>query len=151
MAVAKEGEHNLATVVDRNKKWYAVINVLDEHLTMWSWYERNRPIRKQLNELKPRKQAKFREEYHAELAMYDRACNHFDELLTEGTKLTPKAWKKERDKLTAEKDKLYKDMHKLRDNIRDVENIRKTLDELMQEETAVQKQPQKRRRDTPEL
>jgi len=31
LAVAKEGEHNLATVVDRNKKWYAVINVLDEH------------------------------------------------------------------------------------------------------------------------
>ena len=31
MAVATKGEHNLATVVDKNKKWYAVINVLDEH------------------------------------------------------------------------------------------------------------------------
>ena len=31
MAVAEKGEYNMATVVDKNKKWYAVIKVLDEH------------------------------------------------------------------------------------------------------------------------
>lgn len=148
-------------IKEKNSEFYAVrkeivnrekqIKVLENHLTMWEMYERNKYVRKQLDNVKPRKRDKFIEENHAELAMFERACNYFDELKSSGERIVPKGWKKERDKLTAEKDKLYADMRKLREDIRAVENIRKTLDEMVREEITVQKEIPKQRKDTPQL
>ncbi len=122
-------------IVDREKQ----IKVLENHLTMWEMYERNKYVRKQFDNMKPRKRDKFIEENHAELAMFERACNYFDELKSSGERIVPKGWKKERDKLTAEKDKLYTDMRKLREDIRAVENIRKTLDEMVRKKSPFRK------------
>ncbi len=127
-------------IKDKNDNYYTVrkqiverenrIKILDERLKMWEMYEENKHIRKQLDGVKPKKRDKFIEEHRSEFTLYESACNYFDELKSSGEKIVPKAWTKERDKLNVEKDNLYAEMRKLREDIKTVENIRKSLDEI---------------------
>ncbi len=109
---------------------------------MWEIYEENKHIRKHLDEVKPRKRNQFIEDHRAEFTLYESACNYFDELKSSGEKIVPKAWTKERDKLNEEKDRLYSDMRKMKEEIRTVENIRKTLDEMTKDDSIQKETPE---------
>ncbi len=138
-------------IKDKNDKYYAVrkqiverenrLKILDERLKMWETYEENKPIRKQIDEMKPKKRDKFIEEHRSEFILYEGACNYFDELKSSGEKIVPKAWTKERDKLNIEKDHLYAEMRKQRDDIKTVENIRKSLDEISKDKEIQKETP----------
>ncbi len=140
-------------IKDKNSEYYALrkqiverenrISDLDKHLTMWSMYEENKQIRRQLDKVKPKKRDKFIEDHRAQFTLYESACNYFDELKSSGEKIVPKAWTKERDRLTNEKDRLYSDMRKMKEEIKTVENIRKTLDDMTKDDIL--------QKDTPEL
>ncbi len=139
-------------IKDKNSDYYTVrkqiveresrISILDENLKMWEMYEENKQIRRQLDKVKPKKRDKFIEDHRAQFTLFESACNYFDELKSSGEKIVPKAWTKERDRLNQEKERLYSDMKKMKEEIRTVENIRKTLDDMTKDDNIQKNTPE---------
>ena len=109
------------------------ITVLDERLEMWVQYEKYKPIRQKLDKLKTGKREKYQQEHEAELAAFDTAADFLKGLKESGEKITPKAWKAEAAKLTAQKDFDYQKMRAMRDEIKAVESLRKAAERLAHE------------------
>ena len=107
--------------------------VLDERLEMWTQYQQHKPIRQKLDKLKPGKREKYQQEHRAELAAFDTAADFLKRLKESGEAITPKAWRAEAVKLTAQKDFDYQKMRDMREDIKAVENLRKTADRLAHE------------------
>ncbi len=80
------------------------LTVLDKRLEMAAQYDKCKPFRKKLNSLKPWKQARYQQEHRAELASFDTAAQFLKELKASGEAITPRAWRAEAEKLTAQKD-----------------------------------------------
>ncbi len=139
-----------AYIKEMNSNYYAIrkditncerrMKTLNERLELWGQYEKYKPVRKQLAKVKPSKREKFIEENRAALALFDRACNYFDELETAGEKVVPKSWKKELDSLTVEHKRLTEKMHWLKDELTNAENIHKALQAMAKEEIVSPKQ-----------
>ena len=119
------------------------IAVLDERLKMWEQYEKYKPIRQKLDKVKPGKQEKYQQEHSAELAAFDSAAHFLKGLKESGEKITPKAWRAEAAKLTAQKDFDYQKMRDMREDIKAVENLRKTADRLAREGQHQQKEQER--------
>lgn len=115
---------------------------LTERLTMWNRYQEYKPVRKKLDELKPKKRAAYAEEHHAELAMFESAVNYLDELKSSGEPVTPKKWQSEIERLTVQKDKGYTKMHTLRDDIKAAEKLKKAAEALISDKS-IQKDTEK--------
>ena len=107
--------------------------VLDERLEMWAQYEKYKPIRQKLDKVKPSKREKYQQEHRSELASFDAAADFLKRLKESGEAITPKAWRAEAAKLTAQKDFDYQKMRDMREDIKAVENLRKTADRLARE------------------
>ena len=114
--------------------------VLDERLEMWSQYQQQKPIRQKLDKLKPNKREKYQQEHRAELAAFDAAADFLKRLKESGEAITPKAWRAEAAKLTMQKDADYQKMRDMRDEIKAVENLRKSADRLAREGQHQQKE-----------
>lgn len=110
------------------------LNVLDERLKMWSHYEQYKPMRIQCDRLTGRKQERYAQEHHAELALFDTAYQYLSDLKEKGESLTPKNWRTEAKALSDQKDKLYRKMKAMRDEIKALETLRKTVDRMMRDE-----------------
>jgi ATP-dependent exoDNAse (exonuclease V) alpha subunit len=107
--------------------------VLDERLEMWAQYEKYKPICQKLDKVKPGKREKYQQEHESELATFDAAADFLKGLKESGEAITPKAWRAEATKLTAQKDFDYQKMRDMREDIKAVENLRKTADRLARE------------------
>ncbi|MDE7218256.1 MAG: conjugal transfer protein TraA, partial [Oscillospiraceae bacterium] len=107
--------------------------ILDERLEMWGQYEKYKPIRQKLDKVKPGRREQYQQEHRAELAAFDTAADFLKRLKESGEKITPKAWRAEAARLTAQKDFDYQQMRDMRDEIKAVENLRKTADRLARE------------------
>ena len=107
--------------------------VLDERLEMWAQYEKYKPIRQKLDKVKSGKREKYQQEHRAELAAFDTAADFLKGLKESGEKITPKAWRAEAARLTVQKDFDYQKMRDMREDIKAVENLRKTADRLARE------------------
>ena len=86
-----------------------------------------------MDKLKPGKREKYQQEHRAELADFDTAADFLKRLKESGEAITPKAWRAEAVKLTAQKDFDYQKMRDMRDEIKAVENLRKAADRLARE------------------
>lgn len=128
-----------------NKEYYALrgkivtaerrIKVLDEHLSMWEKYERNKGTHRQFDKMKPgRKKEQFEQKHGAELALYAAAVRYLEKLKTTGEEVTPKKWQAEADRLKAEKSVQYQKMKSMREDIKAVENLKKTAEQLARTE-----------------
>lgn len=80
---------------------------------------------------KPKKQEEYAERYRTELALYDRAERYLKEHLGNDTKLRPKAWKAEVAELTAQKDRLYSEMRKLKEEVAEAESVKKCVEQAI--------------------
>ena len=109
------------------------IAVLDERLQMWAQYQQYKPIRQKQDKVKPGKREKYQQEHESELAAFDAAADFLKGLKESGEAITPKAWRAEVTKLTAQKDFDYQKMRDMREDIKAVENLRKTADRLARE------------------
>lgn len=109
------------------------ISVLNERLEMWAQYQKYKPIRKKLDKVAPGKREQFEQRHSAELALFDAAVRYLDALKASGESITPKAWRTEAQRLTAEKDADYLKMRGMRDEIKAAETLRKTADRLARE------------------
>ena len=108
------------------------IATLTERGEMWAQYNKYKTVHKQLAKVKPEKRELF--EQRQELILYDAAARYLKELKDSGEKLTPKAWQREIDLLTAQKQMDTIDMKAMREELKAVERLRKAADQLARQE-----------------
>ena len=80
--------------------------------------------------MKPGKKGQFEQRRETELALYEAAARYLEKLKSGGEVLTPKKWRAESEKLTAQKEIHYQEMRSMREQIKAVENLRKAADQL---------------------
>ena len=110
------------------------IATLTERGEMWAQYSKYKPIRKQLATAKPEKRELFEQRHSRELILYDAAARYLKELKDSGEEITPKAWQREIDLLTAQKQVDTIDMKAMREELKAVERLRKAADQLARQE-----------------
>ena len=120
------------------------IAALNERLEMWAQYQKYKPIRQKLEKVAPAKREQFEQRHSADLVLFDAARRYLDTLKTSGEAVTPKAWRVEVQKLTAEKDADYLKMRAMREDIKAVETLRKTAEHLAREGQTQRKEEQER-------
>ena len=120
------------------------ISALNERLEMWAQYQKYKPIRQKLDKVSLGKKEQFEQQHSADLALFDAAARYLDALKTSGEKITPKAWRAEAKKLTAEKDFDYLKMRDMREDIKAVENLKKTAERLAREGQTQRREEQER-------
>ena len=94
-------------------------------------YLQYREYHKTYKQTKPKKQEEYAERYRTELALYDRAERYLKEHLGSDTKLKPKAWKAEVADLTAQKDRLYREMRKLKEETAEAETVKRCIEQVI--------------------
>lgn len=94
-------------------------------------YLQYREYHKAYKQTKPKKQEEYAERYRTELALYDRAERYLKEHLGSDTKLRPKAWKAEVADLTAQKDRLYLEVRKLKEEVAEAETVKKCVEQAI--------------------
>jgi hypothetical protein len=118
--------------------------VLDERLEMWEQYQKYKPVRQKLDKVSPGKRELFEQRYSADLALFDAAARYLDTLKASGEAITPKAWRAEAQKLTAENEADYLTMRSMREDIKAVETLKKTADRLAREGQTQRREEQER-------
>lgn len=112
---------------------------------MFQQYEKYKSIHRQYVKMKPAKQERFEQRYHAELALYDAAVRYLENLDSEGEAITPKKWRSEAEVLTAQKKLQYQELRAMREEIKAMEKLRKTAKQLEKDA-----QPKEKKRSEPE-
>ena len=106
------------------------IAILTERGEMWEQYNQYKSIHKQLAKVKPEKRELFEQRHSRELILYDAAARYLKELKDSGEEITPKAWQRGIDLLTAQKQVDTIDMKAMREELKAVERLRKAADQL---------------------
>ena len=120
------------------------LSVLNERLEMWTQYQKYKPVRQKLDKVAPGKREQFKQRHSADLALFDAAVRYLDTLKASGEAITPKAWRAEAQRLTAEKDADYLKMRAMREDIKAVETLKKTADRLAREGQTRHREEQER-------
>ena len=110
------------------------LKTLDEHISNAEKYMQYRSIYKQYKQQKPKKQEAFYEARRMELTHYEAAARYLDGVMNGRTTLPTKAWKAERDKLRAERQQLSHRYDKLKNEVKEVEQIRRNVYSIVKEE-----------------
>ena len=107
---------------------------LTERGEMWEQYNQYKSIHKQLAKVKPEKREQFEQRHSRELILYDAATRYLKELKDSGEAITPKAWQREIDQLAAGKQTDTLAMKSMREDLKAVERLRKTAEQLSRQE-----------------
>ena len=131
-------------IADMNSRYYDLrgkivkaerrIAILTERGEMWEQYNQYKPIHKQLAKVKPEKREQFEQRHSRELILYDAAAWYLKELKDNGEAITPKAWQLEIDQLAAGKQTDTLAMKSMREDLKAVERLRKTAEQLSRQE-----------------
>ena len=109
------------------------LETLDKHILQSGNYKKYRVIYKEYKAQKPKQQDAFYESHRAELTLYNAAEKYLKAHLNGHKEIPLPNWKAEHKKLTAEKDKLYKEFYHQKENVRKVELIQKSVDNVIRE------------------
>ena len=131
-------------IADMNSRYYDLrgtivkaerrIATLTERREMWEQYNQYKSIHKQLAKVKPEKREQFEQRHSRELILYDAAARYLKELKDSGEGITPKAWQREIDQLAAGKQADTLAMKSMREDLKAVEQLRKTAEQLSRQE-----------------
>ena len=110
------------------------IAVLTERGEMWAQYNEYKTVHKQLARVKPEKRELFEQRHSRELSLYDAAARYLKELKDSGEEITPKAWQREIDQLAVGKQTDTLAMKSMREDLKSVERLRKTAEQLSRQE-----------------
>lgn len=131
-------------IADINSRYYDLrgkivkaerrIAILTERGEMWEQYNQYKSIHKQLAKVKPEKREQFEQRHSRELILYDAAGRYLKELKDSGEAITPKAWQLEIDQLAAGKQTDTLAMKAMREDLKAVERLRKTAEQLSRQE-----------------
>ena len=80
------------------------------------------------------KRGQFEQRHSRELILYDAAARYLKELKDSGEGITPKAWQREIDQLTAGKQTDTLAMKSMREDLKAVERLRKTAEQPSRQE-----------------
>ena len=131
-------------IADMNSRYYDLrgkivkaerrIAILTERGEMWEQYNQYKSIHKQLAKVKPEKREQFEQRHSRELILYDAAARYLKELKDGSEGITPKAWQREIDQLAAGKQADTLAMKSMREDLKAVERLRKTAEQLSRQE-----------------
>ena len=156
-------EHNINSVEelfdvisDLNDRYYDLrgkivnaerrIAALRERLDKLKQYRSYKAVRQKLDTLNGKKRALYEEQHKAELAAFASAEKYLTALKEAGEKIKPEEWRKETERLNAEREANYKRMEDMREQIKAAENIRKDAERI-----AEWNQQEEEKRDAPSL
>ena len=114
------------------KKAERRLKVLDEHIKHSEAYLKNKAVYEHYKNTKPKKQEAYYQQHSAEIILYESADRYLKKVMNGRTNLPIKKWKAEAAQLAAEKNRLYQDFYKLRDEVREVEIIKRNMEHVMQ-------------------
>ena len=97
-----------------------------------------------MDKVAPAKREQFEQRHSADLALFDAAVRYLDALKASGESITPKAWRVDAQRLTAEKEADYLTMRAMREDIKAVETLKKTADRLAKEGQTQRREEQER-------
>jgi len=106
---------------------------LAEHIRHADNYFQHRDIYRQYRQQKPKKQAAFYEANRTGLALYEAAQQYLKPVLNGRTAIPTAAWKKEYAQCAAEKQALYAEYTRLKEEVKDAEVIRRCVENVLHE------------------
>jgi len=118
------------------------ISKLNEHLSQVDIYNQHKAVYKKYKELDPKKREAYKEKHAEEIGQYESASAYLKANLNGYGKIPEKDWRTERDKLLAERYALVDEFYKLKDDVKNVETLRRGAENIMREEVR-QQQPTK--------
>ena len=108
------------------------LKTLDVHIQKADDYFEYKPIYEEYEGIKrPKKKQAFAYKYDYEMKMYNSAKTYIDDVMNGKRPIPRKAWRKERENLTAEKDRLYQDYYTLKNEVKEIEQIKKSVYEIL--------------------
>ena len=111
------------------------LKTLNEHIRQVELYLQYKEVYTQYQQLKPKSQAAFAEKHDAGITIFESASRYLKGVMNGKPTLPIKAWRAEHSKLTAEKHRLTQAYVLLKDEVRDIELIRRTAYDIMRGET----------------
>ncbi len=137
--------HQLANkVTEINEKYYDVskeikaadrrIEALSKHLFHYDNYKNNKAVYDEFVGLKPKKQEAFYAKHAEKIGDYLTAKTYLDGVMNGRTKIPVHRWKSELETLTIERISLAERLYSLKDDVRNVEVLRKGVEGVMREE-----------------
>jgi peptidoglycan hydrolase CwlO-like protein len=106
------------------------MKTLDEHIKQTEIRREHHRDYKLYQQEKPKNKPQFFEQFRKELTLYKAAERYLKGVLNGRTSIPIKDWKAEREKLTAEKQNLRREYERLKNEVREVEIIRKTAEQI---------------------
>jgi len=110
------------------------LKTLDEHIRQAGVYQEHSKIHKIYKGLKPKDQADFYESNRAPLSLYEAAERYLKGVMNGREKIPLSTWKSECVKLTAERKQLDNRYYTLKEEIKEAEQIRKSVYSIIRQE-----------------
>jgi hypothetical protein len=107
---------------------------LNENVKQAVVFGQNKAVYSEYISLKPRKQPKFYAQHSTEITLFRATERHLKNHLKEGT-LPVKKWREEIAKLTAEKDRLYCEYYKLKNDATEIGKVKREVDGFVRIDT----------------
>ena len=114
------------------------LKTLDEHISNAEKYFQYRDIYRKYKQQKPKKQEAFYESHRMELTHYEAAERYLNAVMNGKTSIPLKSWKAEHDKLNGEKKELTRQYYALKDEVKEVEQIRRNVYRILREENGIE-------------
>lgn len=93
-------------------------------------YNQHKAVYKKYKSHDPKKRGAYKEKHVEEISQYESALTYIKENLNGYSKIPEKDWRAERDKLLAERYAHCDDYYKLREDIKNVEALRRGADSI---------------------
>lgn len=126
---------NQREIVGRLKKIDRRLKILDEHIKQSDCYFSHKKIYKEYQTLNPKNQSKFREKYRDEITQYEAAEHYLKSVLNGRYQVPITVWKEEHNQLTSERDTLNREYYSLKNEVNEVDKIRRSVYDLMKVES----------------
>jgi hypothetical protein len=106
------------------------LKTLDKHIKQSEVYAKTRAAYAEYQKQKPKDKERYYEAHRADIILHEAASRYLKEHLNGRTEILLKKWRAERGKLTAEKSVLTRKYATLKEEVRDVETVRKYAEEI---------------------
>ena len=120
------------------------LDTLNLHLHHYDIWEKHRKLNRKYNELAPKKRDEFYAMHKKELDTFKESHEYIVKVLNGNTTIPAKKWKIEQEELLAKRYSHYERYYDLRNEIKVVEQLRRSADELMKD-LEIERLPQKKR------
>jgi len=133
-----------ATVLDKLKPMECRLKTLDEHIKQANLYREHSPIHRVYQQQNSKHKDEFFEKNRAPLTLFQAAERYIKAHLNGRDKIPLVMWEKERTTLTTERQQLNSDYVSLRDEVRKIEKIARSVQDILYQERQ-REQPTRKR------